>query len=903
MDGGLCRAWGRRQPWRSLRQPSQSIYRPDGDVAAGRRGLGGNAGKPPGTGRFPLPQARSPTRSIHQLPVKLPASLVVPNKLVTEQLACGSELKQEWELISPNRNFYAVLERDGNFVLYMQDRSKRRVWASLSNASGATVDKVAISASNGPFRLSMQMDNNLVVYDSRDRAVWSSGTVNQGTSGAFLVLNNKGCLQLLDGAGQTLWSSQEGADVVRKSFSQPVVYKQGVEKGRVAAGPPGGLSFLAPAQVGHGQSCLFLQAESIPDQLVSAAKVSVGHVEGAEVATCDTVVIDAGEMTSVFPIVTGRTGDVMQGTLLCWPAAVFQEKLQFTDSWLGYQKGQADPYNQSQDISFVIRDKVQVVQADGSSQRAEWYYQDCRVCHPKTRPLVVSSMDRRRHIAAAETSVDKTDISKPNKAKSAKKKAVVVSGAVGASGVHSSRFRLLQPGDLDKPVGMLAVEENELPFKLGSKAILYWMSRDQRVQDNWAMLLAQGLAKKHNATLVVVFNLVPTFLEATIRQFDFMLKGLAEVEQELRELHIPFHLLTGLPQNSIPAFVAAYQIGLVVCDMSPLRVPRLWVHETACSMHKNEGVETVLVDAHNVVPVWSASDKKEYAARTIRSKIHSQTPTLLTSFPSVEAQGVETVLPAAVDWVVAFASLEVDRTIKPVSWCKPGARAGHATLHSFIHTRMRIFADKNNDPTAEALSNLSPYLHFGQIAPQRTLLEVEANRNISEDGADAFIEQNLIRRELTDNYCWYEPNYDNLEAACDWAKESLDLHSTDKREYLYTRSELESGRTHDDLWNAAQTQVVQTGKMHGYLRMYWAKKILEWTASPSEALAISIYLNDRYQLDGRDPNGYVGCAWSIFGLHDQGWKERPVFGKIRYMNYVGCKRKFDVATFVKQYHN
>ncbi|CAK9015423.1 unnamed protein product [Durusdinium trenchii] len=166
---------------------------------------------------------------------------------------------------------------------------------------------------------------------------------------------------------------------------------------------------------------------------------------------------------------------------------------------------------------------------------------------------------------------------------------------------------------------------------------------------------------------------------------------------------------------------------------------------------------------------------------------------------------------------------------------------------------------------------------------------------------EAFIEESVVRRELSDNFCFYNDKYDSLEGAAAWAQQTLKDHAKDKREHLYTMEELEGGKTHDDLWNASQQQMVQEGKMHGFLRMYWAKKILEWSPSPKEALQRSIELNDRYELDGRDPNGYVGCMWSICGVHDMGWKERPVFGKIRFMNYAGCKRKFNVPAFVAKY--
>merc|ERR1712151_834044 len=164
------------------------------------------------------------------------------------------------------------------------------------------------------------------------------------------------------------------------------------------------------------------------------------------------------------------------------------------------------------------------------------------------------------------------------------------------------------------------------------------------------------------------------------------------------------------------------------------------------------------------------------------------------------------------------------------------------------------------------------------------------------------IEEGLVRRELSDNYVFYTPDdYDKFTGALGWAQETLRVHDRDEREYVYTREELENGMTHDDLCNAAQLQVVHEGGMHGFLRMYWAKKILEWTSNSAKALEIAQYFNDKYALDGNDPNGFVGVGWSIMGIHDQGWKERPIFGKIRYMNYAGCKRKFKVQEFVEKY--
>lgn len=433
-----------------------------------------------------------------------------------------------------------------------------------------------------------------------------------------------------------------------------------------------------------------------------------------------------------------------------------------------------------------------------------------------------------------------------------------------------------------------------------SGGVVYWMSRDVRVQDNWALLFAQRLALKLDLPLHVVFCLVPKFLNATLRHYKFMLGGLQEVEQQCQELNIAFRLLLGPAADRLPEFVVAEDIGAVICDFTPLRVPRQWVTDVGKALPKD--VPLIQVDAHNIVPLWVTSEKQEYAARTIRNKINSKLSEFLTEFPPVikhsHGKGSKT---KPVDWEAARAHLACDMTVDEVEWAKPGYTAACRQLYEFCTRRLRIFNDKRNDPIANALSGLSPWLHFGQISAQRCILEVQRYKSLHKASVEAFCEETIVRRELADNFCYYNEHYDSLKGLHDWAFQTLDAHRKDKRSPCYSLEELEQSRTYDDLWNSAQLQLVREGKMHGFLRMYWAKKILEWTETPEQALEYCILLNDKYSLDGRDPNGYVGCMWSVGGVHDQGWKERDIFGKIRYMNYQGCKRKFDVAAFVIRY--
>lgn len=457
--------------------------------------------------------------------------------------------------------------------------------------------------------------------------------------------------------------------------------------------------------------------------------------------------------------------------------------------------------------------------------------------------------------------------------------------ATGKVEVNSKRVRQLHKG---------AVE--------GTGPVIYWMSRDQRVRDNWALLYAAQAAFQRGVPVAVAFNLVTEYLGAGARQFGFMVRGLQLMQPKLEALNIPFFLLKGDPTQTVPQLVKDTGASLLVTDFAVLRLGRQWREAVAEKLE----VPFHEVDAHNVVPVWLASDKREYAARTIRPKIHSKLPEFLTEFPELEPQAAwqGEVQPEPVDWAALIDEVvERGKEVPEVAWCKPGEDAAMEALvgdKGFLSkARLTRYDEKRNDPTVpDALSGLSPHLHFGHLAPQRAAIEAAKQKSVHKASVEGFLEELIVRRELADNYCFYVPNYDSLDAAYDWAKQTLNDHRKDKRDFVYTKEQFEKGQTHDKLWNAAQLEMVHAGKMHGFMRMYWAKKILEWSASPEEALEISIHLNDKYELDGRDPNGYVGCMWSIAGIHDQGWAERAVFGKIRFMNFNGCKRKFDVEKYI-----
>ena len=422
--------------------------------------------------------------------------------------------------------------------------------------------------------------------------------------------------------------------------------------------------------------------------------------------------------------------------------------------------------------------------------------------------------------------------------------------------------------------------------------VMYWMTREQRTEDNWPLLFAQKFAIEKKEPLFVIFSLTSNFLNAGIRHYGFMLKGLKEVESSLERNNIPFYLLKGEPEKKIPSFIEKYNISLAVTDFDPLRIKEKWKE----TIGKKISIPFYEADGRNIVPCRVASPKKEYGAYTLRPKIHRLLPEFLTDFPPLKnhpfIQRKE-----KEDWEKIIKEIPVDTSVGEIKWLEPGEKKGGKVMRDFLENKLTLYDKEKNDPTKDVLSNLSPYLHFGQISSQRIAIETQ---KLSTDlnSEAVFLEELIVRRELSDNFCFYEKNYDNFYGFPEWARKTLDAHREDKRSYIYSQEDFEFGETHDDLWNSAQMEMVKKGKMHGYMRMYWAKKILEWTETPEEAIKIAIYLNDKYELDGRDTNGYTGIAWSMGGVHDRAWKERPVTGKIRYMSYNGCKRKFDIKKYI-----
>jgi deoxyribodipyrimidine photo-lyase len=428
----------------------------------------------------------------------------------------------------------------------------------------------------------------------------------------------------------------------------------------------------------------------------------------------------------------------------------------------------------------------------------------------------------------------------------------------------------------------------------GDGPVVYWMSRDQRARDNPALAFAQERAVELDRPVVVIFSLVPRFRGATIRQYGFMLRSLAQVVGDLEEANIGFHLLTG-GISEIAPFLRSIDAAALVEDFDPLNTKQEWKEEVRSSVT----CPIWETDAHNIVPCWLASKKQEYAARTFRPKIARALSQYMPHLPAlIEQPRGWRGSSSQPDINDILRSMDADRSVTEVELAPGRSKAEEAARH-FIRYRLEHYIEDRNDPSLNGQSGLSPYLHFGTISPHWLALEAQFSE-APEEAKEAFLEELIVRRELSDNFCYYQPRHDRYEALPDWSRATLEKHRKDVRDKIYSLDELEAGETYDDLWNASQRQMVRQGKMHGYLRMYWGKKVLEWSPSPQEAVDRLIYLNDRYELDGRDPNGYTGILW-CFGLHDRPWPERKIFGTVRFMARSGMDRKFDVDSYIRRY--
>ncbi len=433
------------------------------------------------------------------------------------------------------------------------------------------------------------------------------------------------------------------------------------------------------------------------------------------------------------------------------------------------------------------------------------------------------------------------------------------------------------------------------------RAVVYWMQRAQRGVDNLALDVAIEAANELRRPVAVFFGLHPNYPNANLRHYAFLIEGLAETIKRIERRGAAFVFRT-FPRHDLLRFCDEMKPCLVVCDENPLRAPESWRQSAAEKLR----VPFWTVDADAIAPI-KIFEKEEYSARTLRPKINRVLEVFMHPPKNPRARyrlrDDERPFSQPLDEKELLRKLPFNRSAQPVTAFKGGTGEGLRRLRRFIKERLSNYDTARNLPHIDGTSALSAYLHFGQISPLRVALEIR-NADSPEAARQAYLEELIVRRELAINFVARNPNYDRLEGCPNWAKATLRQQARDERPHLYTESQLESADTADALWNAAQAEMIKTGRMHGYLRMYWAKKILEWTRSPEEAFDICVRLNDKYFLDGRDPNGYAGIAWAIGGKHDRPWgPRRPVFGTVRYMSSAGMARKFDVKAYIERVGN
>ncbi|PKL06622.1 MAG: deoxyribodipyrimidine photolyase [Spirochaetae bacterium HGW-Spirochaetae-9] len=452
----------------------------------------------------------------------------------------------------------------------------------------------------------------------------------------------------------------------------------------------------------------------------------------------------------------------------------------------------------------------------------------------------------------------------------------------------------------------------EASAKIPAEYVLVWMQKAQRSRDNPALDLGFHLANGLGLPLLVLF-VVTDYPGALSPHYRFMLKGLEECAADIKNRGAHFCLETG----DMAATVASYarEAAIIIADEGKLSFECRWREDLASRLadgsKAGKAPPLILVETESVVPPLEASDHLEWSAATIRRKISAKLPFYLGEAAPVQEchiAGHGTDYPSHDDLFMKYSGGKEEPVVgKPSTafgrllflqrtTAAPGWKAGMATFADFVGSGgLERYDHDRNDPSLKGQSGMSPWLHFGHVSPV-ALARVALGH--SETSAQVYIEQLVVRRELALNYVLFNPRYDRYESAApEWAK--LSLAAARGRKALYTASDLEAARTEDPYWNAAQKEMILTGRMHNYMRMYWGKQILAWFPNPAEAFDIALGLNDTYSLDGRDPNGYAGIAW-CFGRHDRPWPARALFGTVRSMVASGLRRKFDVERYTAE---
>jgi deoxyribodipyrimidine photo-lyase len=432
---------------------------------------------------------------------------------------------------------------------------------------------------------------------------------------------------------------------------------------------------------------------------------------------------------------------------------------------------------------------------------------------------------------------------------------------------------------------------NSLDVRPGGQYVLYWLRYNRRAESNHALQFAAEMANRLELPLLAFESLDSQDPYANARRHTFLLEGASGTASSLRKLGIGyrFHLKRrkGPTQALHPVFREA---AAVVTDDYP---------EALSGPMPEFDIQAFAVDSSCVVPA-SSIEQRAYAAYSLRPKIHRLLPRYLKPVDHVRVRRRFAEADNAPEDIAELVkSCQIDHSVRPSTLFRGGRKEAERYLHRFLSDRLRRYAAEKNEPSAHATSDLSPYLHAGYISALEVALAVREHAREHKIMADEFLEELLVRRELAFNFVRYAKRVDSLDELPDWARATLDRHRNDPRDPLYTREQFETAATCDDLWNATQKELLLRGKIHGYYRMYWGKKIEEWSATPEEALATMIHLHDRYALDGQDPNTYGNILWCL-GLHDRPWGERPVFGTIRWMSRAGMDRKTDVQAYLRE---
>jgi deoxyribodipyrimidine photo-lyase len=439
---------------------------------------------------------------------------------------------------------------------------------------------------------------------------------------------------------------------------------------------------------------------------------------------------------------------------------------------------------------------------------------------------------------------------------------------------------------------------NDGKFNENGKFVIYWMSQTHRANFNHSLEFAIDLSNAYRKPLLVYFPITDRYKYSNARYYKFMLDGILEAKKSIEERGIKFVIekVDDIKQRVVEISRDAFAL---ITDKAYLKFYRRLNQYVADKLD----IPVYEVESDVCVPVEIVSDRLEPYAFGFRKKIYSIMDAFIVELKPREVKIKSVSLDFGIGELTLKDSLEIldilniDKSVS-LSPFVGGYSQARKYLEEFIERKLHKYKDFRSHPELDYQSNLSPYLHFGQISPIEVVLEVLSKYG-KDENVDSFFNELIVWRELARNFCYYNPNYNHYEGIPDWAKETLEEHKKDRREYIYTLEELESAKTHDEYWNSAQLELLKTGKMHNYMRMYWCKKIIEWTDDPKQAFDIACYLNDKYELDGRDPNGYAGISW-CFGTHDRPWKERKIFGKVRYMSASGLEAKFDIKKYVEK---